>query len=167
MNDREPLPGSPAVENRAANTNPNSAKQCLARSRSPRNNQPCACGNSGPAAPTVRPSSARNKAGKPSRRKRQNRRRSELPEAGRKTHVPANAASRTRSQSDRLADRPRDPSSSANSRPAPLRHTEPTKPDFVNGLLEKIKHQFVCFRRWREQIFPADRACYEKVIKIK
>src|SRR5258708_36895881 len=86
----------------------------------------------------MRPSSARNKAGKPSRRKRQNRRRSELPEAGRKTHVPANAASRTRSQSDRLADRPRDPSPSANSRPAPLRHTESTKPDFVNGLLDVL-----------------------------
>src|SRR5882672_7276950 len=68
------------------------------------------------AAVTVPPASARNRTGTPSRQKGQNRRRSELPEAGHKTHASVNAASLTRSRSDHLADRPREPSRSRKSR---------------------------------------------------
>jgi hypothetical protein len=87
---------------------------------------------------TVPPASARNRTGTPSRQKGQNRRRSELPEAGHKTHAPVNAASLTRSRSDHLADRPREPSPSRKSRLAPLGHTESAKPDFVNGLVNAV-----------------------------
>src|SRR6266851_9173901 len=111
-NDREPPRGSPAAENRAATSNPNTARQCLARWRSPRNSQPCACGSNAPAATTARPSSTRNKAGTPSRQTDQNRPRSALPEADRKTHAPASTASPPRSRSDRLAGRPHAPSPS-------------------------------------------------------
>src|SRR5208283_1677681 len=115
-----PSPGSPAAENRAATSNPNSARRCRARWRSPQNSRPCASGSNDPAAPTVLPSSARNRAGRPSRQIRQSRPRSELPEADRKTHAPENTASPTRSRSDPLADRPRAPSPSRNSRSVPL-----------------------------------------------
>src|SRR5260370_14880574 len=53
--DREPSPGSPAAGNRAATSNPNTAKRCPVRWRSPQNNQPCASGTSPPAPPTARP----------------------------------------------------------------------------------------------------------------
>src|ERR1044071_805417 len=135
MSDREPSPGSPAAENRAATSNPNSATRSHARWRSPQSNRPCACGNSAPAVLTVLPSSARNRAGTPSRQKGRNRRRSALPEADRKTHGPVSAASPPRSRSDRLADRPRAPSPFRKSRSLTLHHTESTKPDFVNGLI--------------------------------
>src|SRR3981189_1817198 len=136
-NDREPSPGSPAAENRAATSNPNTATRCPARWQFPRNNQPCASGNSAPAALTVRPSSARNKAGMPSRQTARNRPRSGLPEAGRKIHVPASEASRPRSPSDRLADCPRAPSPCRQILQSPV-HTESMKPVFVNGLLTCI-----------------------------
>src|SRR5678815_5581384 len=71
----------------------------------------------------------------PSRQTRQNRPRAALPEAGRKTHDPAIEASLPRSPSGRLADRPRAPSPFRKSRSAPPAHTESTKGDFVNGLL--------------------------------
>src|SRR5712671_4028363 len=71
----------------------------------------------------------------PSRQTGRNRPRSGLPEAGRKTHVPASEASRPRSRSDRLADCPRAPSPCRQILHSPV-HTESMKPDFVNGLLK-------------------------------
>src|SRR4030081_2228741 len=70
----------------------------------------------------------------PSRQTGRNRPRSGLPEAGRKTQVPAGEASRPRSRSDRLADCPRAPSPCRQILQSPV-HTESMKPDFVNGLL--------------------------------
>src|SRR6202011_1429718 len=139
--DRAPAPGSPAAENRAATSSPNTAKRCPVRWRSPQNNQPCACGSNAPAAATARPSSARNKPGTPSRQRDQNHPRSALPEAGRKTHAPASAVSPPRSRSDRPADRPRAPSPCRQTRSVSLLHTESTKSDFVNGLVERVAWQ--------------------------
>src|SRR3954471_4228647 len=133
--DRVSSPGSPAAENRAATSNPNSARRYRARWRSPRSSRPDACENSAPAATTASPSSARNRAGTRSRRNRQNRPRSALPEADRRTHGPVIAASPTRSRSDRLADRLPAPSTFHKFRSAPLPDRESTKLDFVNGLV--------------------------------
>src|SRR4249920_2852175 len=55
----------------------------------------------------------------PSRQRDRNRPRSVLPEAGRKTHGPASAASLPRSRSNRLADRPPAPSPFRKSRSVP------------------------------------------------
>src|SRR6185295_6902748 len=58
----------------------------------------------------------------PSRQRDRNRPRSVLPEAGRKTHGPASAASLPRSRSNRLADRPPAPSPFRKSRSVPASH---------------------------------------------